>query len=107
MAVVACKAQTPGDYVAGCNATDPAVAEPACTTLLESGRLVTIDEANVFLSRGTARFRRGEWTAAIDDFNQAIERNSANPNSFHNRALAYAGTGNYDQAIRASIAPSR
>src|SRR5688572_30494062 len=82
-AVVACGSQTRDDKWEVCLGTEAAATVSACTGLLESGGLGTVDEATVFHSRGTARYRRGEWIAAIDDFNRAIERDPANPNNFH------------------------
>ena len=99
-AVVGCGGQSRDDLWTVCTGTDPAAAVPACTSLLAANTLAAAAEEKAFHARGTARFRRGEWAAAVQDFDNAIQRNPTNASSFHNRALAYAGSGDYDEAIR-------
>lgn len=49
--------------------------------------------------RGSHRFNRGEYEAAIEDFNQAIEKESTDASFYEHRSLAFAMLKRYEEAI--------
>ena len=63
--------------------------------------------ADAFLGHGSMHMRRGDITAALDDFNRAIEMEPTNAMAYSNRAAAYSklqdmekALANYDLAIQ-------
>jgi tetratricopeptide (TPR) repeat protein len=58
------------------------------------------ESAALFNSLGNAKLAKGQYDLAIQDFNQAIERNPNYAEAFNNRGDAYHLKGENDRAIR-------
>jgi tetratricopeptide (TPR) repeat protein len=72
----------------------------ACTTLIRSPKTVNEEFAVLFELRGHAHFHKGQYSYAIDDFDQALKRNPGYIDALVGRGSAYAAAGDYDRAIR-------
>jgi tetratricopeptide (TPR) repeat protein len=91
---------TRADDFALCNhsADNPDEGITACTRLLDSGR----DDVKVpqtYNNRGTAWYRKGFYTSAIDDFTAAMQRDPKYVEAYKNRGVARKMSGDFDRAI--------
>ena len=57
------------------------------------------DIPNVFINRGDAYFRTGNFDPALADFSKAVELNPNDADAYIIRGDAYLGTGNFDPAL--------
>lgn len=80
--------------------SNPDLALPHCTALIESGKLSEENLAKAFALRGFAYRSKGNYDLAIHDFDQAIRLSPDFANAFNNRGLAYDYKGEYDRAIQ-------
>ena len=55
--------------------------------------------AGVYCGRGVAYADKGDFDAAIADYNKTIELNPANADVYDHRGNAYIGKGNFGAAI--------
>lgn len=60
---------------------------------------LTPNDAEVYLNRGVAYYRQGNYPAAIADHTQAIALKPSDFRAYYNRGLAFAAQGNYREAI--------
>ncbi len=83
-----------------CNdaATPPPDAIRACTMRLDGG-LDAGDVPDVYLNRGNAHARMGDWTSALYDYGEAINRRPDFQNAFKNRGLIRLRAGNVEGAL--------
>jgi tetratricopeptide (TPR) repeat protein len=85
-----------------CNGTgDPTPDQriSGCTAVIAS-RSVTGDKlAIIYNSRAIGYLYKRDYEHAIEDFNQSILHDISNADTFYNRGLAYARSGNFDRAI--------
>jgi tetratricopeptide (TPR) repeat protein len=49
--------------------------------------------------RGTAYLKKGQYDAAIGEYNKALEINPRSAVTYYNRSVAYTGKGQYDKAV--------
>jgi tetratricopeptide (TPR) repeat protein len=86
-----------------CNGTNRTQADArivACTSLVE----LRVDNpqalAMVYNNRASARASKGDYTGAIQDYDQSTKFDPAYATAFNNRGVAHKKTGDYDQAIK-------
>src|SRR6266487_2267027 len=70
----------------------------ACTTIIRSGVETDHSLANAFYNRADSYRRQGEFTRALDDYDQAIRLHSLDIDFFNGRGLAHQGQREYDKA---------
>ncbi|UCE83076.1 MAG: tetratricopeptide repeat protein [Deltaproteobacteria bacterium] len=51
-------------------------------------------------NRGTTFLRKGQYDAAIGEYNKALEMNPSSALAYYNRSVAYTSTGQYDKAVK-------
>jgi tetratricopeptide (TPR) repeat protein len=86
-----------------CNGSDRSSPEPqirGCTALINSENETTLIRSVAHNNRGDAYVAQGNFDAAINDYNQAINLNPDFARSFNNRGFAYLKKGNYEQALK-------
>jgi tetratricopeptide (TPR) repeat protein len=71
-----------------------------CTNAIKSGRYTGKDLAAVFNGRGTAYRATGDFTRAIQDYDQAIKLNPNDATAFYYRGIANGKRGDPDRAIQ-------
>ena len=81
-----------------CASDEHEAAIEACTRLLAK-KAPRSDLATYRHHRGTSYYAKGEYDAAIADFNKAIEINDKYTNAYLNRGLSYDSKGDWDAAI--------
>jgi tetratricopeptide (TPR) repeat protein len=91
-------AQTPDAQP--CFSHDPDVAIAGCTAMLQSGHETQEHIARGFSNRGGAYIRKRQYDLAIQDLDQAIQRDPNYAATFRERGLAYAGKRQYNRAIQ-------
>lgn len=91
-------AQTPDAQ--RCFSHDPDVTIAGCTAMLQSGLETQEHIARAFSNRGGAYVRKRQYDLAIQDLDQAIQRDPNYALAFHTRGTAYALKEQYDRAIR-------
>ena len=57
-------------------------------------------QVEVYLYRGGANLAIGDYQRANQDFDQAVQINPENENTYNNRGMSYSLLGNYQSAIR-------
>jgi len=72
----------------------------ACTRVIQSGRYSSVDVEWAYYDRGTAQSNMGNYQAAIDDFNLALQLSPSDADAWGNRGNAYRALGQYDRAIQ-------
>jgi tetratricopeptide (TPR) repeat protein len=95
-------AQTTGDDKARCDSTgSPDEVIAACTAVIQSPPTspTSGDLAGAFAVRAQAYYKKGDFDHAIDDDNQAIERDPKNWQYLRDRAHAYVSKGQPDKAL--------
>ena len=50
-------------------------------------------------NRGTAYLRKGQYDAAIGEYNKALQINPRSAVAYYNRSVAYTSKGQYDKAV--------
>jgi tetratricopeptide (TPR) repeat protein len=70
-----------------------------CTALIESGQETPETLAIVFLNRGNALAKNGQFDIAIRDYDQAIKDNPQSAEAFWRRGFALEQKGEFDRAI--------
>lgn len=55
---------------------------------------------DVYINRGVAYGKYGDFTRSIEDFNTYMEKNPDNASAYSNRGLAYNGLKQYDLALK-------
>jgi lipoprotein NlpI len=81
-------------------ATNPDLALPHCTALVESRRLSQEDLASAFIFRGVAYTNKGDFDRAIQDFDQAIRLQPNRADAFNSMGMAIDYKRDYDRAIK-------
>ena len=72
----------------------------SCTKAISlTSENLTSENVEVFLNRGLAHYRQGDFFAAIADDNQAIKIKPYDFRAYYNRALATSSLGYYQKAI--------
>jgi lipoprotein NlpI len=71
----------------------------ACTAAIDSRKFAGQDLADLHRLRGYLRDGAGEFSAAIDDYTDALQITPKNPRLYGLRADAYLGLGNLKKAI--------
>lgn len=56
-------------------------------------------QAAAYYERGNQQFELGEYAAAIEDYDYALDLDPTNARAFNNRGLAYAALGDVEQAL--------
>lgn len=69
-----------------------------CTTLIDSGQIEGADRAAALANRGAAHFEAGDNTAALRDFNGALELNNDNMQAVLGRVSILVESGQLDAA---------
>jgi len=90
-------AQTPDAQ--RCFSHDPDVAIAGCTAMIQSGHETPEHIARAFSSRGSAHIRKRQYDSAIQDLDQAIQRDPKYALAFQSRGTAYSLKGQYERAI--------
>ena len=100
-------AQGREDNWARCRNADPDTGIAGCTAIIEASGGSARDRALAFNNRGNARFRKGDYDHAIEDYDQALKLDPNEPTAYDGRGSVYYGKGqyelaaqDYDQAIR-------
>ncbi len=71
----------------------------ACTWLLQSGRVLEEELAQVYYDRGVAYDEKGDYDAAIGDFTQAINLRPDIFLGYHLRGMAHIDKGDFNSAV--------
>jgi len=79
--------------------SEPEKTIEACSHLLDSGSLPSVDLKFAYGSRGAAYLVTENYEAAIADFTELIRRSPVKAEAFKFRGDAYYGAGIYDRAI--------
>ena len=61
--------------------------------------MINLDPQHPFFFRAACRFRLHEYDLALTDFNEAIEQDPKDVDSYHNRASTYIKMGHKDKAL--------
>ena len=99
--IVPAAAQGTKDW-ARCKGDDGAPADlqtRACTTIIQTGGETPKDLALAFKSRGTAYFGMHDYEHALQDYDQSIARNPADPEALDNRCWTRATVGRLNEAL--------
>jgi tetratricopeptide (TPR) repeat protein len=80
-------------------AVDPDAAIPACTRLLEAGKLTEAQAADAYGQRGIAKAGKGDLDGALKDLTAALDRNPKMIVALALRGKAYKELKNFDLAI--------
>jgi tetratricopeptide (TPR) repeat protein len=88
------------DSVVQCQNDNPDVAIPACTSLIESGRVDVAALPRVLAQRAEAFARKFDYDRAIKDYNHAIKLRPEFWIAFDGRGLAHANRLNFELAIK-------
>ena len=86
-----------------CNGSDRSSPEPqirGCTALINDENETTLVRAVAHNNRGDAYVAQGNFDAAINDYDQAINLNPDFARPFNNRGFAYLKKGDYDRALK-------
>lgn len=70
-----------------------------CTALIQSGRYVNQNLADITTNRGVAYTEQGDYIRAVADHTEAIRLNPQFAVAYFNRGLAYAHQQDYARAI--------
>ena len=70
-----------------------------CTAIIQSGQEDTQNLVIAFGNRGISYRNRGDYAAALADFNQALSLNPNDADSLINRGATYRRMGDYDRAL--------
>jgi tetratricopeptide (TPR) repeat protein len=84
-----------------CEGEDGATVEQriaGCTAIIKAGKGDKLAEA--FDHRGAAYRSQGEYSLAIQDYNQAIKLNPKFAQAYNNRGVAYDHKGEFDRALQ-------
>ncbi len=82
-----------------CEAEDADAAIPACTRLLETGKLDDKNRTRAYDSRGVGYWREGNYDRAIADYTKAIQIDPQYARAYMRRGAAYAGKSDYDRSL--------
>lgn len=85
-----------------CNGKDGAKPDSiinGCTAVIQSGKYAKNNLTIAFNLRGLAYYKKREYDAAIEDYNQAISLNPNFAEAFNNRGEAYLLKKDYKRAI--------
>jgi tetratricopeptide (TPR) repeat protein len=100
------RAQIPPDDLTRCGDIDADTSISACTALIASTGQPEDTLAKAYTYRGFSYLKKTQYDRAIEDFNQAIQRDPNNAWAFANRGNAYFNTHqperallDYDQAL--------
>ena len=90
-------AQTPAAQ--RCYSHDPDVAIAGCTAVVQSSHDTQEHITRAFSNRGAAYIRKRQFDRAIQDLDQAIQRDPKYAQAFQSRGTAYSLQGQNDRAI--------
>jgi tetratricopeptide (TPR) repeat protein len=90
-------AQTPDAQP--CFSHDPDVAIAGCTAMMQAGHETREHIARAFSNRGGAYIRKRQYDRAIQDLDQAIQRDPKYALAFQSRGTAYSLKGQNERAI--------
>jgi len=88
------------EVLSQCDSNDPNVAIPACTILIDSGRLDIEILPRVIEQRANAYAGQYQYDRAIKDYTYAIKLRPDHPSAFDGRGLAHANRLNFELAIK-------
>lgn len=86
-------------FLCGLGALQPEVRIEECTTLLQTNQLDSQLEAFGYNFRGIAYADLGQFTSAIEDYDQAIRLNPEDASAFIRRGLAFYSLKQYERAV--------
>lgn len=92
-------AQSLQQYLAQCSGSNDELVIRGCSGVLKSSGLSRKNKAVAYSLRGSAYTRQGDLDLAIDDFTNAIRRDSRSLPAYYNRGNAYIAQEKFDQAI--------
>jgi tetratricopeptide (TPR) repeat protein len=82
-----------------CDAENADAALPACTRLIETGKLDPNKRVIAHDNRGVAYWRKRDFTRAIAEYDEAIRINPEYARAYMRRGAAYSGRGEYEKSI--------
>src|ERR1700759_718818 len=82
-----------------CEAEDADAALPACTRLIETGKLDDSKRAIAHDNRGVAYWRKRDFNRAIADYDEAIRIDPQSARAYMRRGAAYSGKREYEKSI--------
>jgi tetratricopeptide (TPR) repeat protein len=82
-----------------CAGTDASTTIVACSAILDAGTEAAESIAAAYLTRANAYYSRGQYDAAIKDYDRSIALDPK-AETYYMRGNAYYGKGNRDQAIK-------
>ncbi len=94
----ATRAQSERDWKL-CNGDDDKAAIPACTRLIDTGKLSRKDFAVAYYNRGLSNRRLAANDKALADYNKAMEYDPKDSEIFNNRGVVYEAMGELDKAL--------
>jgi len=91
----------PNEDVQRCTGAEGGVDEriAACTRAIASGPVSGSDVEPLFVNRGIAWARKGNFDRALADFNEAIQRNPQDARAYFNRGGVWLRKNAFDRAI--------
>src|ERR1700681_1525345 len=90
-------AQSRDDSWARCRNANPDTGIEGCTAIIEAAGGTPRDRALAFNSRANARYRKGEYDRAVDDYDQAIKLDPNEPTAYDGRGAVYYSKGQYER----------
>jgi lipoprotein NlpI len=90
---------TPRDAAACGQLKDPDAAITGCTNVIESGKHKAKGRAALYYNRGNAHAAKGDQSAAISDYDEAIKLDPKGAPAFNNRGSAKSESGDAEGAI--------
>jgi tetratricopeptide (TPR) repeat protein len=94
-------AQIPQDW-AQCIGRQGPIPEPVikgCSAIIEAGQEEPRKMATAFNNRGVAHRLKGDYDAALADYNEAIRLNPVSASAYNNRGIIFRIRHDYDHAI--------
>jgi len=86
--------------IAGCVQTkDNDAAIAGCTRIIDDGKVKPKGKAAAFFNRGNAHSAKGDFTAAIADYDETIKLDPKNASALTNRGTAHSEKGEADAAF--------
>ena len=78
------------------------VSSTSAVPSINSGVSVAAPVVDTYLAQGNAKYQKGDWSGAIDDFTQVLNINPKSTDAYNNRGMARMAlqpTGDFDGAI--------
>src|SRR5260370_39038320 len=91
-------AQGREDNWSRCRSADPDTGIVGCTAIIDAPGGTARDRALAFNNRGNARYRKGDYDHAIEDYDQAIKLDPNEPTAYDGRGSVYYSKGQYEHA---------